>query len=95
MAGTGSPKQLLFREVNERIRELSTTFAVAGESLHIMCECAEIDCVEPVEVPGDLYEEIRVGPGRFVVAPGHEPPEQHAASGNGAYRVVAPEPRAP
>jgi hypothetical protein len=61
--------QILFREVNERVRE---TFGSFEGRLDFLCECSSDDCVETVGLDRDEYERIRAHPNLFLVAPGHE-----------------------
>jgi hypothetical protein len=61
--------QVLFREVNERLREV---LAGADGPTEFLCECSNEDCIETVALGLDEYEKIRANPRRFVVAPGHE-----------------------
>jgi hypothetical protein len=68
----------LFREVNERIRELEETFVERepGNTLaSFVCECATTGCTTRVEATLDEYELARRRPTRFLVAPGHARPE--------------------
>jgi hypothetical protein len=65
-------KRALFREVNERIRDVSRRFGFASGSYEFFCECTRSDCFVRVELPGDLYDEIVAGGHRFLVAEGHE-----------------------
>jgi hypothetical protein len=64
-------KRTLFREVNERIRELSRRFGGAPGTYEFFCECTRLDCVLRVEIVGGVYDEIVAGGERFVVAQGH------------------------
>jgi hypothetical protein len=61
--------QILFREVNERLHELSTG---GGESSEYVCECSNVDCVETISLTREEYESVRSYPAVFVVTPGHE-----------------------
>ena len=63
--------QAMFRAVNDKIRELTDTFAVATETFTIACECADPHCVDTIEVKPAEYEAIRANPRRFAVLPGH------------------------
>jgi hypothetical protein len=65
-------KRTLFREVNERIRDLSRRFGGAPSNYEFFCECTQLDCVLRVEIPGGIYDAIVADRGRFVVAEGHE-----------------------
>ena len=61
--------QVLFREVNERIAEVSASWGGAGEYL---CECSHDECVETLTLSALEYERIRSSPNVFVIVPGHE-----------------------
>jgi hypothetical protein len=63
--------QLLFREVNDRIRELRERFDVQGET-DFLCECSREDCIERVSLAVHEYEGVRSSPTLFVIVPGHE-----------------------
>ena len=43
--------------------------------LTIVCECADPDCAQRIELDHGEYETARSEPTRFVVAPGHVEPE--------------------
>ena len=61
--------QSLFRDVNERVKEVNAGF---GEVLPLgdwMCECADDECTERVELSQPEYEALRANPRRFFVAP--------------------------
>lgn len=65
--------EVMFRAINERIRELAGRFAhTPGESLSFVCECADETCVERVHLTAEQYDDIRAIPARFAVVPGHE-----------------------
>jgi hypothetical protein len=63
--------QVLFREVNERLRELLD--GSVGQT-EFLCECSDPDCTENVPLEVVEYERIRANPNRFVITPGHEVP---------------------
>jgi hypothetical protein len=65
--------EVMFRAINERIRELAMRFEhLAEEELAFICECADETCVERVSLKTSQYDDLRAIPARFVVAPGHE-----------------------
>src|SRR3954447_8794136 len=68
--------QTLYREVNERIEGLNEAFA---DTLDLdgawVCECADENCAEPMEMTLDEYERVRAHPNRFAVLHGHVYPE--------------------
>ena len=65
--------EALFREVNERIREVSgQALALDGDApLQFVCECSDEGCNEAVELTVPEYEAVRAEPTHFLVAPGH------------------------
>jgi hypothetical protein len=63
--------EALFREVNERIKQLAEQWTATDELIEFTCECANRDCAERVRASLDDYEFVRVEPTRFLVAPGH------------------------
>ena len=65
--------EVLFRAINERIRELVDRFEhVGNENLAFICECADETCAERIMLKASQYDEVRAIPARFIVAPGHE-----------------------
>ena len=71
--------EALFREVNERIEEVSNRLAGAGDDDSLLngfvCECSRGDCTELLHVTVGQYEQVRENPRRFLVLPGHEDSE--------------------
>jgi hypothetical protein len=61
--------QSFFREVNEQVQELNETFDQLERYGSWTCECADIKCVEPIELTLPEYEAIRGHPNRFAVLP--------------------------
>jgi hypothetical protein len=66
--------QALFREVNERIRELAEHDG-GRRQFEIVCECSDDTCCEPIEVSLADYEHVRGTPTAFFVRRGHAIPE--------------------
>jgi hypothetical protein len=65
--------EALFREVNERVEEISGGGAL--DRIDFICECGDAECTEPVSLAAPEYEEIRADPVLFAVLPGHAIPE--------------------
>ena len=63
--------EVLFREVNERLRERGAADAGDGR-IDIYCECASAECTERIELTEGEYEQAHAAPDQFVVVPGHE-----------------------
>jgi len=68
--------EALFREVNERVEDVSTGLVGSGEPdsllVGFVCECGREDCLEQLEVTRAQYEAVRSHPRRFLVLPDHE-----------------------
>jgi hypothetical protein len=62
----------LFRELNERIRDVSESLLADGEPVEFICECAREACLDRLELTRDLFAEVRSDPTWFFVVPGHE-----------------------
>ena len=63
--------QSLFREVNERVKQVNDGFATVGQVTEWVCECTDTTCTQRVPMTLDEYDGVRGGATRFVVAPGH------------------------
>jgi hypothetical protein len=67
--------EALFREVNERIRDVAATLgAASGDRYEFVCECSNVDCAERIELTLEEYAHVRDDPTRFVVSSGHGTP---------------------
>ena len=84
-AEKGAHNQALIREVNERIEQ------VAEDAAHpeFLCECADTNCVEVIELSIAEYEAIRSSPVQFPVKPGHDYPQfERVVEDHEHYAVV-------
>jgi hypothetical protein len=63
--------QALFREVNERVEEVSAPLGTVSSTAVFACECAELSCMEQIEISVADYELVRAHPDHFIVLPGH------------------------
>jgi hypothetical protein len=65
--------EAMFRTVNENIEKVAVEnrFA-AGDLPSFVCECADTDCGELIQLSVTQYEEVRRNPSRFFLRPGHE-----------------------
>ena len=61
--------QSLFREVNERVKDVNDRFHAYTSLSDWVCECANDTCVERIQMAGQDYERIRSAGERFFVAP--------------------------
>ena len=64
-------------------------FEVASSSYGVFCECGRQECIERLDVPIEVFDEICSDGRLFLVTAGHEPDiGAHVVEANGAYRVV-------
>jgi hypothetical protein len=75
--------EALFREVNERIRDVNEHMSPAAET-DFLCECGDQACTHPISLTLADYERVRSEPTHFAVKPGHVAPD--------VERVVVEEP---
>jgi len=61
--------QALYREVNERVKELNEAFDALLPLGEWICECANESCFEKIEMTHEEYEAVRAGERRFFVKP--------------------------
>ena len=88
--------EVLFRDVNERLRELGEGFSMITEEAEFVCECGNIACSGQVRMSLSTYEEIRSDPKHFFVIKGHEEPElEKVLSEREGYLVVEKLPGGP
>jgi hypothetical protein len=88
--------EVVFREVNERLRELGEGFSLVSNTAEFVCECGQPDCMERVRMSLAAYEEIRSDPKRFFVIKGHELPEyERIVEEREEYLVVEKRPGGP
>lgn len=71
-ARRAAKNEALFREVNERILELTDTFDAEG--LEVLCECSNAECGETLQITITEYPLIRAQGNRFAILAGHEDP---------------------
>ena len=81
--------ETLFREVNERIKQVNVGLATVEES-DFLCECGDEACTEPISLTMSEYEAVRADPTHFAVVPGHVVPDIETVISTGRrYAVVA------
>ena len=61
---------LLFREVNERIRDVSVAW-VEGEPQELLCECRDANCIATIAVLRADFQAVQDTPGRFLLSAHH------------------------
>ena len=73
----------IFREANEGIREAAEDHLEGGEQVPFLCECADENCRELVQLTLAEYQSIRSDPRLFVNVAGHQ------ASAHGWAEAIA------
>ena len=88
--------EIVFREVNERLREIGESFSLVSEVAEFVCECANTTCTERIRMSLADYEHIRSDGKWFLVVPGHEVPEYERVISQGdGYAIVEKLPGGP
>ena len=82
--------EAVFRDVNERIKDVATAFDLTSEPLDLICECGDASCVERISISRDEYERLRSDPHLFAVAPDHVSPDvEQVVERKRGYDVVS------
>src|SRR3954468_20134331 len=68
---------------------LHRAFELPGNTLKIVCECGNRECVERIDISTDDYEEVRCNSIDFIVVPDHDERDVEEVVRNEAgYQVV-------
>jgi hypothetical protein len=62
-------RRTLFREVNERLDDLTDS---DDKSIEILCECSDTECLVTLDLRREDYERVRSVPTWFAIKQGHE-----------------------
>lgn len=88
--------EAIYREVNERVAELSDRFGIEQERIQFVCECGNGGCIERITLTRAAYEHVRESGRRFALVPGHEIPDlEDVVEEHENYVVVEKRPGAP
>src|SRR5436190_24277180 len=68
--------EALFRDLNERVREIDERLEPNGmgtpaAELEFLCECSDLECATRFAMTRAEYEAVRGNPSFFLVIPGH------------------------
>ena len=79
----------LFREVNERIKQVNIGLATI-EATDFLCECGDEGCTQPISLTMSEYDAVRADPTHFAIVAGHLVPDiEHVILSTERYAVVA------
>ena len=79
----------LFKVVNDRIADLASRFSIENELQRFICECSQLGCTEPIQIPLAVYAQVRETPLAYLVRAGHEDPTaEETIVGHRDYRIV-------
>ena len=82
--------QLMFRSVNERIKELGEKVLNAVSELDFACECDNPECHSPITMTIEEFDAIDRRDNRFVVLRGHEDLDvEDVVAEDDGYLIVA------
>ena len=92
MSGAKDKNEDLFREVNERIEDVSQTIPRAEQTVEFLCECDDAECHETVTATRGEYEAVRAEPTHFLVLADHvDPSIEHVVDSNERFSIVEKE----
>ena len=81
--------EAVYREVNERLRDINEAFAQLTDTMDLICECGDAQCHERLAMTPTAYEALRADALLFVIAPGHETPEvERVVEAREDYEIV-------
>jgi hypothetical protein len=81
--------EALFRQVNERLKDVSELLGTADSGPEFVCECSDEGCTRRIRLSLAEYEWLRANPRRFVVLPRHEQGEvERVVEDRGRYLIV-------
>jgi hypothetical protein len=83
--------QSLFREVNERLKEVGERVKSKSYAEDAICECANDECSERISLPLEAYERVRADSTWFVVLASDEhvfPDVERVVEKHDGYWVV-------
>jgi hypothetical protein len=79
--------QAMIREVNEQLEGARQDPEQVYQQF--VCECADLECIQPVELTIQEYETVRAEGAMFVIAVGHVYPEvERVVSETSRFAVV-------
>jgi hypothetical protein len=88
-ADRAARNEALFRRVNERLEDINASFSSVADHSEFVCECADAECVERIQLTLSAYEAVRSVPTRFVVKPRHVlPANERVVEEHKGYVVV-------
>jgi hypothetical protein len=67
--------EALFRDVNERVRDIAAIHGDVENIYEFYCECSNSDCTFQLWATLAEYEAVRAHGDRFLIAPDHSLPE--------------------
>ena len=67
--------QSLFRSINEKLKAVSDVFEERNGHHVLACECADLECIQTLEISPDGYRKVREDDRHFVVLEGHVYPD--------------------
>lgn len=77
-----------FRGLNERIAGEAADLGFA-RYLPLVCECGDPRCFRLIRATRSEFDELRAGPGRYAIFPGHEDVEHERLLGaTGRFTLV-------
>ena len=77
-----------FRGANETLEERAETITGGRRPTPYLCECEDERCTQVILLTRDQYEAIRANPRTFVLAVGHESPDDRVLKEGPTFTIV-------
>ena len=85
--------EILFRDVNERLKGVSEGFGDVLPEFEIICECGNAVCTQRISLTLHEYEQLRAVGTHFAIRRGHESLDiETIVEDRGGYLVVQKDP---
>jgi hypothetical protein len=86
---TSDDVQILFRQVNERVLDVTSSLGPTARIADFVCECRDPECSERLTLSLAQFEAVRSHPNRHLVRSGHvEPAFEHTVDVQKGFSVV-------
>jgi hypothetical protein len=80
--------------VHRAMNERRCAIAQAAAESAVKCECSKVECFSGFLITIREYEAVRARADRFIVAPGHESPDESVIVETAEYLVIETKPGA-
>jgi hypothetical protein len=77
-----------FREANETLEQKADEIVGNGGPTPYLCECENERCMQVIRLTREQYESVRARPRTFVIAVGHQSPDDRVMEERPGFTIV-------